>query len=144
MANSETRGDVQEAQPAEEHAYRPKPPLWRPARERRRSAAEIVLTAVGITAVSLILGIFVFEGHLLSTPATAMAVTITAIESASHADEEPAGSITYRVSLADGSQARFTSSRSYAVGTRLVAMVARGRLTGRIIVTAPYGVLPNK
>jgi hypothetical protein len=143
MDSADLRGDLQQPEPEQEHVYRPKPPLWRPARERRRSAVETAVMAVGTAVLASVLGAFLLEGHLLSTPAKPMPVTITAIESAGHGDEESRG-ITYRVSLPNGAHGRFTSEHTYAIGTRLTAMVAHGRITGRIFVTSPYAVLPNK
>jgi hypothetical protein len=83
------------------------------------------------------------EQHLLSAPATATPVTIVAIESISHAAEDSPGYLTYRVALPDGRFARFTSERTFRPGTRVMAMVSRGWVTKRIIVTSPYVVLPD-
>jgi hypothetical protein len=88
------------------------------------------------------LGALLLEGQFLIGPATATAVTIMAIEAISHADEDSPGYIIYKVSLPDGRFARFTSQRTHRPGTRIKAMVSRGRLTGRTIVTSPYVVLP--
>jgi hypothetical protein len=136
--------DTPPAETAVERPYRPKPPLWRPARERRRSPLEIGLTALGMVVVTSGLGALLLEGHFFTGPATATPVTITAIVSVSHADEDSPGYITYNVSLPDGRPARFTSPQTYRPGTRLMAMVSRGRLTGRTIVASPYIVLPDE
>jgi hypothetical protein len=125
-------------------ARRRRPPLWRSAKDRRRSPLEVSLTALGMLVVASGFGALLLEGHFLSGPATATRVTITAIESVSHADENSPGYITYKVSLPDGRSARFTSSQTHRPGTRLMAMVSRGRLTGRTIVTSPYVVLPDE
>ncbi len=129
--------------PSDVREYKPKPPLWRPDRERRRSTLTIVLTALSVALGAALLTIFLFEGHFLASPATATPVTITAIESTSHADEDPPMHIIYRVSLPDGTHARLSSARVHRPGTRLVAMVSRGRFTGRIMVAPPYVVLPE-
>lgn len=123
--------------------YQPKPPLWRPAPEKPHSALQVALIAVsglvGMAAVAVVL----FESPALSGPATATPVTITAIESVHHGDEDSPSYIVYRVSLPDGRMARFSSQRTHPPGTRLVAMVSRGRLTGRTFVASPYVVEPN-
>jgi hypothetical protein len=87
-------------------------------------------------------GILLLEGLILSGPATATPVTIVAIESISPSDDDSPGYITYGVRLPDGTKARFISARTHKPGTRLMAMVSRGRVTGRTIVSSPYAVLP--
>ena len=124
--------------------YAPKPPLWRPLRERRRSTRELVIGGVVLALVASVFGAVLLEPHFFSGSATAMPVTIAAIESVSHADEDSPGFITYMVTLPDGSQARFTSPRTNRPGTRLLAMVSRGWITGRTIVASPYSILPNE
>ena len=142
--NADGHTDKSSPETGAERTYQPKPPLWRPARERRRSRLEIGLTATGVLVVVSGLGALLLEGQFFGGPATATPVTITAIESVSHADEDSPGYITYRVSLPDGGLARLTSPRTHRPGTRLKAMVSRGRFTGRTIVASPYIVLPDE
>jgi len=122
----------------------PKTPIWRPAGERERSTLAVAIILVGIAAVGILLGTLQLEGDFFSGPATETPVTIIAIESVSDADAYTTRSVTYRVSLADGTQATLASPRTHKSGTRLVAMVSRGRITGRIFVTSPYRVLPDE
>ena len=142
--DADGRTDTPLPETGADRPYRPKPPLWRPRRERRRSPLEIGLPALGMLVVASGLAALLLEGHFFSGPATATPVTITAIESVSHANEDSLGYITYRVSLPDGRLARLTSPRTHRPGTRLMAMVSRGRLTGRTIVASPYVVLPDE
>jgi hypothetical protein len=102
----------------------------------------MVLGALGIAIAGLAIGTIAFESHLFPGDATATRVTITGIERIAHADENSSGYTIYTVRLPDGSHALFGSPRTHAAGTRLVAMVSRGRLTGRPFVTAPYSVVP--
>ncbi len=133
-----------QAESEQERVYRPKPPLWRPARERRRSTLQIVLIGLGITAVGCALGVLALESLLFSGPAEATPVTITAVETAAHAGENSPGHFVYRVRLPDGSHARFESPRTHRVGTRPRARVSKGRITGRTFVMSPYAVLPDE
>jgi hypothetical protein len=84
----------------------------------------------------------VFEHVLFASPAAPAVITITTIEAA-HAGGDGPASLRYRVALPDGSPAVFATPNVYGVGDRLSAMVSRGRMTGRVFVTAPYAVLPS-
>ena len=138
-----TAQETDAPQPDTPRPYQPRPPLWQPA-EKPTSVLQVALIAVvgllGIAAVAVVL----FESLAFSGPATATPVTITAIEAATHAREESPSRFVYRVSLADGRTARLASERAHQPGTRLVAMVSRGRLTGRTFVASPYVVEPDE
>ena len=140
-ATDESAASNEVAQPAVEHVYKPKPPLWRPARQKT-SLLEIVVGAVTLTTV-VALGILFLEDDFLTGSATAMLVKIASVERVSH-HEESVGSITYRVTLPDGSDARLTSAGHHRPGTRLMAMVSRGLITGRTFVSSPYTVFPDE
>jgi len=113
--------------------YTPKPPLWRAAMRppsRLAWALAVPLTIAGAT-----FAVVLAEPFVLASPASATAVTVTAVESlAQHEHTEPR----YRVSLPDGSSARLQTPRVLQVGDRLTAMVSRGRVTGRVFVSPPH------
>lgn len=140
MSGPEDTTPVSSAEPS----YMLKPPLWRPARERRRSAITILLGGLAMVVMGAVASFPVVEKAFLSTPAHATPVTITAIENASHADEETPMYFHYVVTLPDGSSGRFASQTPHRPGEHLMAMVSRGRLTGRIIVSAPYVALERE
>ncbi len=132
-----------ESEPNAPRPYQPKPPLWRSAGEKAGSRLVTVLGILAMLVGVAVLVAVLFESQALPGPATATPVTITAIESVAHADEGAPSRYVYRVRLPDGRTARFSSQRVHQPGTRLVAMVSRGWLTGRTIVAPPYAVQPD-
>jgi hypothetical protein len=120
--------------------------LWQPAL-RPRSRLDPVW-AVAASAIALLVagGAFVViaEAQGLTTAASESVVTVAAIEGTSITDKHDPPAIRYRVRLGDGSEARFASSHAYPVGTRLKAMVARGRITNRALVSGPYVPLSDE
>ena len=134
--------ESQAPQAAAAPPYQPKPPLWRSLAEKTGSPGWSVGT-LALIAITAVLGAVMLELYILSDPATATAVTITAIERITPHEESPPD-VVYVVKLADGRTARFTSERTYQPGTRLTAMVSRGGLTRRIMVGPPYVVMPDE
>ena len=124
--------------------YRPKPPLWRSLPEKHVSPVAIVLGTVGVVGLMGALGAVAFEHQFFSGPATATAVTITAVERTDPADDDSPSRIVYVVKLPDGRTAYLASERAHRPGTRLIAMVSRGGLTGRMLVAPPYVVMPDE
>ena len=124
--------------------YLPKSPLWQPAPQPRSKVDSAGTVVVVLAALAVVGCLFVVmgEGQFLTTPATESLVTVAAIAGTSHGDEHHPPTIRYEVRLEDGSIARFASSHTYPVGTRLKAMVARGRVTNRVVVSGPYVALP--
>jgi hypothetical protein len=100
-----------------------------------------ILLLVLVFAIVAALAVVFGEAQFLATPATETSLTITGLESTNPADEHHAAKFHYRVRLPDGSSARFASSDIYPPGTRLRAMVSRGLLTRRVLVTPPYVAL---
>ena len=123
--------------------YQPKPPLWRSLKDRRVSPVAIALGIVVVLGLMAALGAVAFEQQFFSGPLTATPLTITAVQRA-HADHDSPTRFVYVVKLSDGRPARFTSERVYQPGTRLVAMVSRGVLTGRTLVGPPYMAMPDE
>ena len=124
--------------------YRPKPPLWRSLAEKRRSPVAIGLGIAGLLGVMGVTGVVVLERQFFSGPVTATPLTVTAIERTVPADDDSPGHIVYVVKLPDGRTTRLTSERTYRPGTRLLAMVSRGGLTGRTLVGPPHVVMPDE
>jgi hypothetical protein len=118
--------------------YRPKPPLWRPPENRRRSATTIAISALALAFLGAVGTFPAVESHFLATPAEPTAVTVGWIENAEHADEETPMYFHYVVTLPDGSRGRLASEHLFKPGDRLVAMISRGRVTGRTIISPPY------
>lgn len=130
--------------PAEQTgAYAPKPPLWQPARTQRATFGVAILSALGVVFLAGVMSVGWLEQHVLTTAPQETLVTITRIEGTAPADEEHPERFRYIVALPDGSEARFSSERLYAVGTRLQAMVSRNRITRRQHVNGPYHALPR-
>jgi hypothetical protein len=125
-------------------AYQPKPPLWRPPWERRRSTAAIVGWAVALLTGSLLLTLPFLEKDIFATPAHATRVTILAVENTGHPDEDTPMHFQYSVVLPDGSRGRLSSQLLHRPGAHLLAMVSRGRFTGRVFVSAPYRALDQE
>jgi hypothetical protein len=123
--------------------YRPSPPLWRSPGEKRGSPLSIGLGVLaGLVLTAALIGT-VLEMHFLAGPATATPVTITAVERAP-ADDDAPPHFAYLAKLPDGRTERLTSEHIYRPGTRLLAMVSRGGLTGRTTVGPPYVVLAEE
>jgi hypothetical protein len=135
--------DQQQPLPAPDGArpYRPSPPLWRSREEKRRSPFQVGLGIVGALGIAVALTAVVFEMHFFAGPAAATPVTITAVER-SPADDDAPTRFAYLAKLPDGRTERLMSERTFEPGTRLLAMVSRGGLTGRSLVGPPYVVLP--
>jgi len=83
------------------------------------------------------------EEYFLVTPAQATSVTVVRIENSLQTGEGPLY-FRYAVTLPDGSQGRLWSEHLFKAGTRLSAMISRGRLTGRTIVKPPYRLLEKE
>jgi hypothetical protein len=118
-------------------------PLWQPPRKKRMSRLEVGLT-VGLLVIALgTLGFHALDSPWLAGAATTMPVTIVAVQNSAPSEGRLQLRITYEVRLPDGTHARLSSGSMHAPGTRLTAMVARSRITGRAVVGPPYVVLPD-
>jgi hypothetical protein len=114
-------------------AYKPKPPLWRPALEKRASLLS-VLAGAGFVAL---VGLGLLPGSFLSVPMGQVEVRVVRIVGGTPAEEVPA-SFRHIVSLPDGSERLFVAEHLYRPGDRLIVTATRGRLTGRVSLDPPY------
>jgi hypothetical protein len=122
--------------------YTTRPPLWQPPAEKRASriyaGIAVGLVLASFPALALVFG----ERVVLASAAIPLVVTVVEADRV-HAHGDAPAELRYQVMLPDGVMAHLWSPHVYAVGDRLSAMVSRGRLTGRVFVTAPYAVLPR-
>jgi hypothetical protein len=122
-------------------AYKPKPPLWRPAFEKRTTLLGI-LAGAGL-AVLVAVTLALLPGSFLSVPMGQVEVQVVRVVAGTPAEGGPA-SFRHIVSLADGSERPFVAEHLYRPGDRLVVTASRGRLTGRISLDPPYRVLSSE
>ena len=107
-------------------------------RKRRKAFVANKVVPFAIIIVALLAAPIAFEQEMLSVSEGQVEVTVIGIQ-----DDRPQGNRTpawfrYNVSLSDGSRAVFISERVLQSGTRIVANVCRGRITGRVWLTGPY------
>src|SRR5262245_22621479 len=106
-------------------------------RQRRKASVDKALALIVVIGALLTFPI-AFEQEMLSVSEGQAEVTVIGIH-----DDKPQGTrapslFRYNVSLPDGSRALFISERVQQPGTRILATVSRGRITGRMWLTGPY------
>src|SRR5512134_222849 len=94
-------------------AYKPKPPLWRPAFEKRTSLLGI-LAGVGL-AVLVAVTLALLPGSFLSVPMGQVEVQVVRVVGGTPAEEVPA-SFRHIVSLPDRSERLFVAEHLYRPG----------------------------
>jgi hypothetical protein len=106
-----------------------------PRKSSKLAAGAVAIGTGAALMAALALG---FEREFLSAPAGQAEVTVLAVQG-----ERPQGRSSpqwfrYVVVLPDGTKGIFISDRLQRLGTRLIATVSRGRLSGRTWLSAPY------
>ncbi len=116
-----------------------KQPLWEMPR-KPRSTKGLLLGGVGVV-VLLAAGVWVIdpqiEEHVLSSAPVAVEFTVLRVESGVPPEEAPA-LFRHLVSLPDGTELRLESPRLFRPGSRVEGVMTRGRISGRLRLSAPY------
>jgi hypothetical protein len=124
-------------------SYYPRPrecpyPVVR-SHERDAKASSLGNKAAIVVVIVAFLSLPVaFEQEWLSTPAGQAEATIIGVQDEKLQGKRSPAWFRHRVSLPDGSRAVFVSDRVHQPGSRILATVSRGRITGRTWLTAPY------
>lgn len=127
-------------QPLPEVGYRPKPPLWEPARKPPSSRWVQVSIWFVVAAALLVIPGALLEPYFFRSEPVPIEVVVLRAHGGPARDELPA-QFQYTARLPEGGEGVLTSERVRQPGDRVVVLRSRSFLTRRVFLNEPERVL---